>query len=167
VLGRNFFFWRLGDLKGVRVLEFGGDQMRGNGGNLGKGVEGGGGRSKACLLVTFREWDSVDGRGSVREWGLSARREYKVPQGYPCAGGVGGSGCEGVFLVVIDSTGEVFLGVLGEVFDSKIVGKGEQGGMCNTYTQREPSISVVVSDAGAAKVVKERGHLGYTVVSYD
>jgi hypothetical protein len=92
------------------------------------------------------------------EGGLSARREYKVPWGYPCAGGVGGSGCKGVFLVAVDSTGEVFLGILGEVFDPKIVG-GERGGMCDTCTRREPSTSVVVSDMGAAKVVKERGHL--------
>jgi hypothetical protein len=57
VLGRDFFFWRLGDLKGVRVLEFGGDRTRGNGGNLGKGVEGRGrgGRGKAGSLIAFRE----------------------------------------------------------------------------------------------------------------
>jgi hypothetical protein len=68
VLERDFFFRRLGDLKGVRVLEFGGDRTRGNGGNLGKGVKGRGrgGQNKACSLVAFGERGSVDGRGSVR-----------------------------------------------------------------------------------------------------
>jgi hypothetical protein len=60
---------------------------------------------------------------------------------------------------MIDSTGEVFLSVLGEVFDAEVTGKGELRGGCNTCTWREPSLSFVVSDTGAAKVVKERGHL--------
>jgi hypothetical protein len=60
---------------------------------------------------------------------------------------------------VIDSTGEVFLSVLGEVFNAKVAGKGEARGSCNTCTRGEPSSSVVVSNAGAAKVGKERGHL--------
>jgi hypothetical protein len=160
VLGRGFFR-RLGDLKGVRVLEFGGDRTRGNGGNLGEGVEGRGrGRQgKVGSLVAFGERGSVNGRGGAREWGLGARREYKVPRGYLCAGGVGGSGHEGVFLVAVDSTGEVFLGVLGEVFNPEVAGKGESRGRCDTCTRREPSLSFVVSDAGAAKVVKEREHL--------
>jgi hypothetical protein len=57
VLERDFFFRRLGDLKGVRVLEFGGDRTRGNGGNLGKGVEGSGrgGRGKAGSFIALRE----------------------------------------------------------------------------------------------------------------
>jgi hypothetical protein len=73
-LGRGFFFRELGDLKGVRVLEFGGDQTMGNNGNLGEGVEGGGrgGRGKAGSLVALRERGSVDGRGGAREWGLGA-----------------------------------------------------------------------------------------------
>jgi hypothetical protein len=60
---------------------------------------------------------------------------------------------------VIDSTREVFLSVLGEVFDTEVTGEGETGGSCDTCTRRETSLSVVVSDAGTAKVVKERGHL--------
>jgi hypothetical protein len=73
----DFLFLRLGDLKGVRVLEFGGDRTRGNSGDLGKGVKGRGrgGRGKAGSLVTFRERGSGDGRGGARERGLSARWE--------------------------------------------------------------------------------------------
>ena len=77
MLGTNFFFLRLGDLKGVRVLEFGGDRTRGSGSNLCEGVEGRGGdrRDKAGSLVAFRERGSGDGRGGARERGLSARGE--------------------------------------------------------------------------------------------
>jgi hypothetical protein len=77
VLGTDFFFLRRGSLEGVRVLELGGDQTRGNGGNLGKGIEGRGGgrRGKAGSLVTFQERGSGDGRGGARERGLSARGE--------------------------------------------------------------------------------------------
>jgi hypothetical protein len=74
VLGTDFLFLRLGDLKGVRVLEFGGDRTRGNGGNLGKGVKRSGGdrRGKAGSLVAFRERGSGDGRGGARKRGLGA-----------------------------------------------------------------------------------------------
>jgi hypothetical protein len=70
----DFLFLRLGNFKGVRVLEFGGDQTRGSGGNLCEGVEGRGrGRGgKASALVAFRERGSGDGRGGARERGLSA-----------------------------------------------------------------------------------------------
>jgi hypothetical protein len=161
VLGRDFFFLRLGDLEGVRVLEFGGDRTRGSGGDLGEGVKrrGRSGRSKTSTFVAFWRRGSGDGRGSTRERGFSACREYEIPRGYPCASCVGGSRCEGVFLVAIDSTREVFLGILGEVFDTEVTGKGETGGSCDTCTRRETSSSVVVSDTGTAKVVKERGHL--------
>jgi hypothetical protein len=169
VLRRDFFFLRLGDLEGVRVLEFGGDQTRGNSGGLGEGVKGrgGSGRSKASTLVAFWKRGSDDGRGSTRERGFSAYREYEVPRGYPCTSSVGGSRCEGVFLVAIDSTREVFLGVLGEVFDAEVMGEGETGGSCDTCTRRETSSSVVVSDAGTARVVKEKGHLVIPWSAYD
>jgi hypothetical protein len=161
VLGRDFFFRRLGDLEGVRVPEFGGDRTRGNSGGLGEGVKrrGRGGRGEAGSLVAFGERGSGDGRGSTRERGLSACREYEVPRGYPCTSSVGGSRGKGVFLVTIDGTREVFLGVLGEIFDAEVTGEGETRGSCDTCTRRETSSSVVVSDAGTAKVVKERGHL--------
>jgi hypothetical protein len=102
---------------------------------------------------------SDDGQGSTGEQGFSPCWEYEVPRGYPCTGGVGGSGCKGVFLVAVDSTREVFLGVLREVFGAEVTGEGETGGSCDTCTRRETSLSVVVSDVGTAKVVKERGHL--------
>jgi hypothetical protein len=161
VLGRDFFFLRLGDLEGVRVLEFGGDRTRGNSGGLGEGVKGRGrgGRGEAGSLVAFGERVPDDGRGSTRERGFSACREYEVPRGYPCASSVGGSRCERVLLVAIDGTREVFLGVLGEVFDAEVTGEGETRGSCDTCTRRETPSSVVVSDTGTAKVVKERGHL--------
>jgi hypothetical protein len=161
VLGRDFFFLRLGDLEGVRVLEFGGDRTRGNSGGLGEGVkgQGRGGRGEAGSLVAFGERGSDDGRGSTRERGFSACQEYEVPRGYPCASSVRGSRYERVFLVAMDGTREVFLGVLGEVFDAEVTGEGETRGSCNTCTRRETSSSVVVSDTGTAKVVKERGHL--------
>jgi hypothetical protein len=60
---------------------------------------------------------------------------------------------------VIDSTGEVFLGVLGEVFNPEVAGKGESRRRCDTCTRRETPLSFIVSDAGAAKVGEERGHL--------
>jgi hypothetical protein len=161
VLGTDFLFRRLGDFEGVRVLEFGGDRTRGSDSNLCEGVEGRGGdrRGKAGSLVAFWGRGSGDGRGGAGERGLSTRREYEIPRGYPCAGGVGGSGCEGVLLVAVEGTGEVFLGVLGQVFNSEVAGEGESRGRCDTCTRREPSLSFVVSDAGAAKVGKERGHL--------
>jgi hypothetical protein len=161
VLGRGFFFRRLGDLEGVRVLEFGGVRTRGNSGGLGEGVKGRGrgGRGEAGSLVAFGERVSNDGRGSTRERGFSARREYEIPRGYPCTSGVRGSRGEGVFFVLVDSTREVFLGVLGEIFDAEVTGEGETRGSCDTCTRGETSSSVVVSNAGTAKAVKERGHL--------
>jgi hypothetical protein len=161
VLGRDFFFRRLGDLEGVRVLEFGGDRTRGNSGDLGEGVKrrGRGGRGETGSLVALGERGSDDGRGSSRERGLSACREYEIPRGYPCTSGVGGSRGEGVFFVTIDGTREVFLGVLGEIFDAEVTGEGKLRGSSDTCTRRETSSSVVVSNAGTAKVVKERGHL--------
>jgi hypothetical protein len=110
VFGRDFLFRRLGDFKGVRVLEFGGDRMRGSGGNLGEGVERRGRGDKACPLVANGErGDSVDRRGGARKRGLGAGWKYKTPRGYPC---IAGSRRERVFLVAVDGTGEVFLGVL-------------------------------------------------------
>ena len=160
MFGRDFLFRRLGDFKGVRVLEFGGDRTRGSGGDLGEGVERRGRGDKACPLVTNGErGDSVDRRGGARKRGLGAGRKYKVPRGYPCTCGIAGSGRERVFLVTVDGTGEVFLGVLREVFNTEVTGEGESRGRGDTCTQRETSTSVVVSDAGAAKVGKERGHL--------
>jgi hypothetical protein len=136
-------------------MDFGGDRTRGNSGGLGEGIKGrgGSGRSETSTLVAF--W----ARGSMRERRFSPCQEYEVPRGYSCTGSVGGGGCEGVFLVAVDSTREVFLGVLREVFDAEVTGEGETGGSCDTCTRRETSSSVVVSDAGMAKVVKERGHL--------
>jgi hypothetical protein len=63
VFGTGFLFRRLGDFKGVWVLEFGGDRTRGSGGNLGEGVEGRGrGRGgKTSALVAFWERGSGDG----------------------------------------------------------------------------------------------------------
>jgi hypothetical protein len=77
VFGTDFFFLRQGGLEGVRVLEFGGDRTRGNGGNLGEGVEGRGGgrRGKAGSLITFGERGSGDGRGGARKRELSAHWE--------------------------------------------------------------------------------------------
>jgi hypothetical protein len=131
----------LGSLEGVRVLEFGGDQTRGNSGGLGESVKGrgGSGRSETSTLVAFWVRGSDDGRGSTGKRGFSLCWEYEVPRGYPCTGGVGGGGCEGVFLVAVDSTREVFLGVLREVFDAEITGEGETGGSCDTCTRRETS----------------------------
>jgi hypothetical protein len=160
VFGQDFLFRRLGDFKGVRVLEFGGDRTRGSGGDLGEDVERRGRGSKACpLVINGERGGSVDGRGGARKRGLSAGREYKTPRGYPCARGIAGSRRERVFLVAVDGTGEVFLDVLREVFDTEVTGKGEPRGRGDTCTRREPSTSVIVSDAGAAKVGKERGHL--------
>jgi hypothetical protein len=129
-------------------------------GNLGKGVKGRGRGSKACPLVANGErGGSVDRRGGARKRGLGACWEYKTPRGYPCARGVAGSGRERVFLVAVDGTGKVFLGVLGEVFNTEVTREGESRGRGDMCTRREPSTSVVVSNAGAAKVGKERGHL--------
>jgi hypothetical protein len=55
VFGRDFLFWRLGDFKGVRVLEFRGDRTRGSGGDLGEGVERRGRGNKAGPLVANGE----------------------------------------------------------------------------------------------------------------
>jgi hypothetical protein len=160
VFGRDFLFRRLGNFEGVRVLEFGGDRTRGSGGDLGEGVERRGRGGKACPLVANGERGGpVDRRGGARKRGLGAGREYKIPRGYPCARGIAGSGRERVFLVAVDGTGEVFLGVLREVFDTEVTGEGEPRGRGDTCTRRETSSSVVVSNAGTAKVVKERGHL--------
>jgi hypothetical protein len=147
VLGRDFFFLRLGDLEGVRVLEFGGDRTRGNSGSLGEGVKGRGrgGRGEAGSLVAFGERVPDDGRGSTRERGFSACREDEVPRGYPCTSSVGGSRGEGVFLIAVDSTREVFLGVLGEVFDAEVTREGKSRGSSDTCTRRETSLSVVVT----------------------
>jgi hypothetical protein len=46
-------------------------------------------------------------------------------------------GAKGSSLVAIDSTREVFLSVLGEVFDTEVTGEGETGGSCDTCTRRE------------------------------
>jgi hypothetical protein len=95
----------------------------------------------------------------VRGSGIQCASGIRDPTGYPCTSGVGGSRGEGVFFVLVDSTREVFLGVLGEIFDAEVSGEGETRGSCDTCTRGETSSSVVVSNAGTAKVVKERGHL--------
>jgi hypothetical protein len=161
VLGRDFFFRRLGDLEGSGYWSSGVTERGATAAAWARAsrdeVEAG--RGEASSLVAFGERVPDDGRGSTRERGFSARWEYEVPRGHPCTSSVGGSRGEGVFLVAVDSTGEVFLGVLGEVFDAEVTREGKSRGSSDTCTRRETSSSVVVSNAGTAKVVKERGHL--------